>query len=216
MIDYLLFDLDNTLYPASCGLGLEMNRRMSVFVAEHLNVDLTAADDLRRGARERYGTTLGWLRAEHALEDVNPYMDAVHPADLSPWITDDHADEAQSVLGEIDLPAAILTNGPREHAERVLERLGIARRFDRLFDLRENNFEGKPAVSAYRRVIDELSIRPESTLFVDDMVQYLLPFRDLGGMIVHISAPGSAAPQIPTISTLRDLVHIIYPKGSRG
>ncbi|MFW6313465.1 MAG: HAD family hydrolase [Spirochaetota bacterium] len=216
MIDYLLFDLDNTLYPASCGLGLEMNRRMSVFVADYLDVDLATAEELRRAARERYGTTLGWLRAEHALEDVDPYMDAVHPENLTPWITDAHADEAQSVLGEIDLPAAILTNGPREHAERVLERLGIARRFDRLFDLRENNFEGKPAISAYRKVLDELAIRPESTLFVDDMVQYLLPFRDLGGMIVHMSASGSAMPQIPAINTLRDLVHIIYPKGSRG
>ncbi len=52
----------------------------------------------------------------------------------------------------------------------------------------------------------ELGIGPESTLFVDDMVQYLLPFRDLGGMIVHMSA----------ISALRDLVQIIYLKGSRG
>jgi len=216
VIDYLLFDLDDTLYPASCGLGLEMNRRMSAFVAEYLEVDLTAANELRSEARERYGTTLSWLRTEHGLEDVDPYMDAVHPADLSPWITDAHAREAQSVLEMIDLPAAILTNGPREHAERVLDRLGIAGRFDRLFDLRENDFEGKPAISAYRRVIDELAITPESTLFVDDMVQYLLPFRDLGGMIVHMGAPGSAEPQIPAISTLRDLLHIIFPKGSRG
>jgi putative hydrolase of the HAD superfamily len=216
VIDYLLFDLDNTLYPAASGLGLEMNRRMSVFVADYLGVELTVADELRSGARERYGTTLSWLRTEHGLEDVDPYMDAVHPADLSPWITDAHAQEAQSVLQEIDLPAAILTNGPREHAERVLDRLGIAGRFDRLFDLRENNFEGKPAISAYRRVIDELAITPGSTLFVDDMVQYLLPFRDLGGMVVHMGAPGSAAHQIPAISTLRDLLHIIYPKGSRG
>jgi len=216
VIDYLLFDLDNTLYPASCGLGLEMNRRMSVFVAEYLNVDISVADELRSGARERYGTTLGWLRAEHSLEDVDPYMDAVHPADLSPWITDAHAEEAQSVLDEIDLPAAILTNGPREHAERVLDRLGIGRRFDRLFDLRENNFEGKPAVAAYRRALDELAIRPESTLFVDDMVQYLLPFRDLGGNVVHVTAAGPSDTEIPTIEALRDLVPIIYPSRSRG
>ena len=216
MITYLLFDLDNTLYPASCGLGTEMNRRMSLFVAEYLGVDLPAANELRREARTRHGTTLSWLRAERGLTDVDRYMETVHPYDLSPWITAEHAREARSVLSEIDLPAAVLTNGPREHAERVLDRLGIADRFDRLFDLRGNNFEGKPARSAYVRALDALSITAESTLFVDDVVQYLLPFRDLGGMIVHMRSPESATPEIPGITTLRDLVPIIYPSRSRG
>jgi putative hydrolase of the HAD superfamily len=215
MIEYVLFDLDNTLYPSSAGLGDEMNRRMTRFVAGHLGVDLDAAAELRREARTRYGTTLAWLRQEHGLLDVEPYMEAIHPADLSPWITDEHAEEAQEVLQQIDVPAAILTNGPREHAERVLQRLGISDRFERLFDLRSNGFEGKPARSAYTRVTAELAIRPASTLFVDDMVQYLLPFRDLGGQIVHMAISGPTAAEIPTIRRLRDLVPIVYPDRSR-
>lgn len=54
-------------------------------------------------------------------------------------------------------------------------------------------------------------IDARSTLLVDDVVQYLLPFHDLGGMIVHLTAEGPADPEIPTIAALKDLVPIIYP-----
>lgn len=215
MIEYLLFDIDNTLYPASCGLGEEMNRRMTRFVSMHLEIDLASADSLRARARRQYGTTLKWLQAEHGLDDVDPYMEAVHPADLSRWITDDHAATAREALEEIDLPASVLTNGPAEHAGRVLDRLGLTGRFERVFDLRSNNYVGKPSREVYLHAARELDLRFASTLFVDDVVQYLLPFRDLGGMIVHMSTPGSEAPSIPRISNLRELASIIYPRESR-
>ncbi|MFW6231604.1 MAG: HAD-IA family hydrolase [Spirochaetota bacterium] len=216
MIDYLILDVDNTLYPQSTGLGGEMSRLMTGFVARFLGVEEAAAENLRREARQRHGTTLAWLLEEAGLEHADPYLEAVHPTDLSPWITDEHAEEARAVLSTIDLPASVLTNSPIEHAERVIDRLGLSDRFDRIFDLRSNGFVGKPAPSVYQRVLDELEIRANTTLFVDDMVQYLLPFRDLGGNVVHVTAAGPSDTEIPTIEALRDLVPIIYPSRSRG
>ena len=212
MIDYVLFDIDNTLYPATCGLGREMDRRMTVFVADYLQLDLDAANEARIRARQRYGTTLTWLQTEHGMRDVDPYMAAVHPADLAPWILAQHAADAQEALSSIDRPAAVLTNGPREHALRVLERLGLSDRFERIFDLRSNGYVGKPAQSAYLRVLDELRLDAGTTLFVDDVVQYLLPFRDLGGQIVLMAPPNADAPGIPRISHLRELALIIHPE----
>lgn len=216
MITYLLFDIDNTLYPQSSGLGPEINRLMTTFVANHLNVSARTADRLRRDAVQAYGSTLNWLRSEGNLADVESFLEAVHPPDLTPWISDDHAAETRAVLDAIDLPAAILTNGPREHAERVLDRLGVTDRFDALFDLRSNDFVGKPARRVYTRALETLSIRPDTTLFVDDMLQYLLPFRDLGGNVVHLAMETSSEAAVPTITSLRELLPIIYPDWSRG
>lgn len=216
MIDYLLLDVDNTLYPQSTGLGLEMSRLMTGFVARFLEVEEPTAEQMRREARGRHGTTLAWLLAEAGLEDADPYLEAVHPIDLSRWITDEHAAEARETLDAIDLPASVLTNSPREHAERVLDRLGLCDRFERVFDLRSNGFVGKPDPSVYHRVLDELEIRANTTLFVDDMLQYLLPFRDLGGNVVQVTAEGAPDTEIPTIEALRDLVPIVYPSRSRG
>lgn len=60
-----------------------------------------------------------------------------------------------------------------------------------------------------------LGVAPGSTLFVDDVVEYLLPFQEMGGMVVHLAGEtpetggtaGSAG--MRTIVTLRELVPII-------
>ncbi len=67
-----------------------------------------------------------------------------------------------------------------------------------------------------RTALDKLEIRANTTLVVDDVVEYLLPFQDLGGNVVHETASGASDAEIPTIEALRDLVPIIYPGRSRG
>ena len=39
-IDTWIFDLDNTLYPASCNLFIEVDQRMSDYIAKLLGVAL--------------------------------------------------------------------------------------------------------------------------------------------------------------------------------
>ena len=118
MISYLLFDLDNTLYPRSSGLGREMDRRMTRYVAEWLGVPMAEAEIQRRTNLKRFGTTLRWLVTEHDLTDVDHFLDAVHPTDLDQFLTEKDREQAQETLHEIDVPAAILTNSPMEHARR--------------------------------------------------------------------------------------------------
>lgn len=214
MIDYLLFDLDNTLYPRNSGLGDEINRRMSIFVSEFLEVSVDEAVALRSANLHAHGTTLKWLVSQHNLTDIEPFLLAVHPQDLGRWITPDMIHDTQATLDAVDLPASILTNAPREHAERVLHHLGVADRFEQMVDIRENGFSGKPAPQAYQRAVAKAGARIEHTLFIDDVLQYLLPFRDLGGEVVHITTDTSAGSEIgessiPSIERLSDLPAIL-------
>lgn len=66
---YLLFDLDETLYPSSCGLMQEVSRRMTAFVAGYLKIDPQRAAELRKELSRKYGTTLTGLIREHGLAD---------------------------------------------------------------------------------------------------------------------------------------------------
>src|SRR3546814_16356352 len=69
-----LFDLDNTLYPASCGLMAAVSRRMTRFVAEILGVDHgTALIEQKRLFREP-GTTLRGLMDRFSVDPVG-FMD---------------------------------------------------------------------------------------------------------------------------------------------
>ena len=215
MIQYLLLDLDNTLYPKSSGLGKFMGDRMGEFMVRHLDVTHDRAAELRRSGLARHGTTLKWLMQEHDLTEIEEFIEFVHPTNLGEFLTDEDRRTARDTLDEIDLPASILTNAPIEHAERVLQWLGIRGRFEHVFDIRFNRLAGKPEPSAYNRALENARAEPNTTLFADDVLQYLLPFRDLGGHAVHVATESAQEPGISTIGSIAELANIIQHLRSR-
>ena len=214
MIRYLLLDLDNTLYPSTTGLGKEMDRRMTEYVADRLAVSLENAQSLRREKVRVHGSTLRWLTDSVGI-DMEDYLDAVHPRDPESWIGQEHSVAAQTALDQVDLPASILTNSPLEHAERVLACLGIRSRFRHVFDLRWSRFVGKPARSVYERALEATGTPADETLLVDDVLQYLLPFRSLGGQIVQVCPGCSGHATVPRIGTLSELVPFLGSRRSK-
>ena len=71
-----VFDLDNTLYKAECGLFDKVHILMGKFIEEKLNLASGDAQALRSKYYHQYGTTLRGLMIEH---QVNPdeYLDYV-------------------------------------------------------------------------------------------------------------------------------------------
>ena len=61
----VLFDLDNTIYPASNGLMLSIDQRIGEFVQRLLGLDEDEALRLRRHYYAEYGTTLRGLQHHH-------------------------------------------------------------------------------------------------------------------------------------------------------
>ena len=171
--------MDNTLYSARYGLERNMGRRNLAFVAQYLGLSLADAAFEQRGAAARYGTTLGWLMAEKGFTAIDEYYAAVHPpgeeADLPP-------DPAlRPLLKSLQVPYGILTNSPREHADRILAKLGVADLFSHIFDMRWNNMIGKPRPEAFCRALAVMGTPPETTLFIDDYPSYVEGYLALGG-----------------------------------
>jgi putative hydrolase of the HAD superfamily len=191
MLKYILFDLDNTLYPKSSGLDKEVNRRMTEFTAGYLKVSREEAQRLRETRAIPFGTTLKWLTGDCNLSDPEDFLRAVHPEDLSPFFGPNP--KLREMLAAIRLPRAILTNSPREHALRVLRRLEIEDQFSRIFDIRYNGFRGKPEKTTYKKVLAGLGLEAAEVLFIDDMPRYLLPFRELGGQVLLIDESGGGS-----------------------
>lgn len=208
MLGYILFDLDNTLYPKSCGLDREVNRRMTEFTADYLGVSLVEARRLRETEAIPYGTTLKWLCGSRGLRSPEDFLIAVHPENVGDYIQPNP--ELRAMLISMGQPRAVLTNSPVEHARRVLGCLGIEDQFSSVFDIRYNGFLGKPGVETYRKVMGEIGVDIADVLFVDDMPRYLVPFRDLGGRILLVDEDGvhadSCLPAIRKITELRAYV----------
>jgi putative hydrolase of the HAD superfamily len=201
MIRYILFDLDNTLYPSSLGLDEEMGERIKEFVARYLGLSKEKAQEFRSERGARYGTTLEWLIAEKGLVDIESYYAAVHPEGEEARLEPDP--ELRDFLAKLPVPAAILTNSPMEHAERVLRKLDLEGLFTHIFDIRWNGLKGKPAESAFRRVLLEIGMKSEEVLFVDDLPTYVEGFIRIGGRGVLLDEQdihkGSAYPRVRSL-----------------
>ena len=201
---YLLFDLDETLYPSSCGLMQAVSERMTAFVAEFLKVGEEEAARIRRRLRVVHGTTLTGLMREYGLEVAEQYLAYTHDVPIESFLSEDP--RLGAALSSIPLPKSVLTNSPLEHAERVLKRLGVRQQFERVFDLRFNGYTGKPDAAVYSRALGALGRAAPEVLLVDNHLDYLAPFRSMGGSVLLIDESGGAGPQLPEgVPSLRDI-----------
>ncbi|RKX81881.1 MAG: pyrimidine 5'-nucleotidase [Spirochaetes bacterium] len=204
-LEYLLFDLDNTLYPKSSGMGKEIDHRMTSFVAEHLGISPKDAKAKRIRYRDNYGTTLQGLVRDDAFDDPEEFFNKVHPTDIYRYIEKDP--RLREMLLNIKIPKSILTNSPEEHAKRILKYLEIDTCFENIFDIRFNNLEGKPAIELYKKVLKTIDKKPENVLFIDDLELYLRPFKEIGGNVLLVSenAAGKDLNGIPVINNIKQL-----------
>ena len=180
---HLLFDMDNTLYPASSAMNEGISKRMLECVADFFKCDLKKAAEIRHERITGFSTTLEWLRFE-GLSDVEGFLSYVHP--------ENEADELMPQAGlrefllSLPYPKSVLTNAPHEHADRVLSKLGIADLFEAVTDIRDADFYGKPYPQAYKAALQKVGSSIEETLFLDDMVKYTDGWAALGGTAVLI------------------------------
>ncbi|MEC9078030.1 MAG: pyrimidine 5'-nucleotidase [Pseudomonadota bacterium] len=171
-----IFDLDNTLYPVTKDLLSEIDAQMSRFVSNFLNIDSHESRKVQKKYFREYGLTLRGLMIHHNL-DPDVFFKEMTPTNLEKI-------QPNPALGEIisTLPGRklIYTNSAREHAELVLERLGIRSVFEGVFDIKSANYVPKPAEKPYQTMCEQFFIEPRTALMVDDIARNLRPASALG------------------------------------
>ncbi len=195
-----VFDLDNTLYPAASSLFPQIDRRMRAFIADRLDLDLDSAFRLQKDYYRTYGTTLRGLMENHGT-DPGDFLAYVHDIDhgvLAPWPALDAA------LSGLPGRKLIHTNGSGEHAARVLERLGIARHFEAIFDIVAAAYVPKPQPEPYRRMVERYGIAPRTAAMVEDLQRNLAPAALMGMTTVWVRQDDH--PDTPDVAS--DLSHV--------
>lgn len=174
-IDVWVFDLDNTLYPAS-DLYDEIGERMTAYIARTLGVDAGLAVELRERYFHEYGATITGLVKHHEV-DASDYLHDVHLADHSVLSADV---ELRDLLTRLPGRRIIHTNGGGGHAERVLESLKLADLFDDIFDIGHAELVPKPQREAFNRLIARVSINPRRSMLIEDTMRNLEPAFEMG------------------------------------
>ena len=169
-----VFDLDNTLYPASCNLFQEIDHRMTSYVSELLGVD---RDDARRVQKDLYaahGTTLAGLMRQHDV-DPHAFMDYVHEIDLSVL---EPTPELRAAIASLPGRKFVHTNGSCRHAANVLGKMGLGDVIDDVFDVEMSGWVPKPHAENYDASGAHFGIdAPKAAMFEDMAVNLEEPHR---------------------------------------
>lgn len=163
----ILFDLDDTLYPASSGLWPELKERMNRYMIERLNIAAEDVPRLREQYFRKYGTTLRGLQANHDI-NVQDYLAYVHDVRLEDYI---HPDPTQqSVLASLPTRNLVFTNADSNHARRVLQALQIEEYFMAVVDINSMEPYCKPSPEAFSLAMNAAGeSAPSRCVLIDDL-----------------------------------------------
>lgn len=209
-IRFLLFDLDETLYPRDAGVMQEIGRLIRRYIVEQYGVSPEEADAMARRYHQEYGTSMRGLLLNNGL-DVERFLAYVHDFPLEILRPNPELD---ALLASLPGEKAIFTNADRAHAERVLAQLGIRRHFSRIVDIVAVGYIPKPNLEAYTACLRLLNAHPHECVLIEDTGRNLAPAKQLGMTTILVDGdPADPADyKIPTILELEPAVKAIFQR----
>jgi putative hydrolase of the HAD superfamily len=185
-----IFDLDNTLHDATPHIFPHINRSMTAYLQEHLQLDEQAANALRMDYWQRYGATLSGLIKHH---DTDP--------DHFLWHTHQFPALKEMVLREPRLRRAlqqlpgkklVFSNAPQHYARAVLKLLRVDDLFEDVFALEHARYRPKPQWQGFVRLLRKHRLHPSQCVMVEDSAENLQTAKRLGMQTVWVSAAAHA------------------------
>ena len=175
-IKYWIFDLDNTLYSGDTKVFEQVDKKMSKFISEKLNVSIDKAKKIQKNYFHEYNTTLNGMIKNHEI-DANEFLEFVHDVNLDFLKANKPLEEE---ITKLNGQKFIFTNGSKAHVANVTKRIGIEKLFDGVFDIVESDFIPKPSIEPYKKIIEKFKIEPQYSIFIEDIARNLKPAHELG------------------------------------
>ncbi|KGF67606.1 HAD family hydrolase [Hoeflea sp. BAL378] len=177
-----VFDLDNTLYPRHTDLFSQIDKKMTAYVQDLLDLDHDAARSIQKQYYREHGTTLQGLILNHGI-NASDFLEKVHDIDYS-WVKPDPA--LGAAIRALPGRKFIFTNGDTPHAERTARALGILDDFDDIFDIIAADLQPKPAPATYDRFLARHGVHKDKAAMFEDLPRNLVAPHELGMRTVLI------------------------------
>lgn len=187
-----IFDLDNTLHDASPHIFPYINRSMTAYLQQHLQLDEAAANALRVHYWQRYGATLSGLMRHHGT-DPEHFL----------WHTHQFPELPQMVLREPRLRhvlkalpgrKVVFSNAPQRYAHAVLKLLRVDDLFDDVMAVEHTRYRPKPDSFGFMRLLRRHRIRAAQCVMVEDSLENLRAAKRLGMRTVWVNAGNRNSP----------------------
>jgi len=181
-IKYWIFDLDNTLYSGKTKVFEQVDKKMSKYISNKLNISVEEAKKIQKNYFHEYNTTLNGMIKNHKI-DPDEFLEYVHDIDI------DFLEKDLKLVKEMERlegKKIIFTNGSRKHAINVTKRIGIDQCFDGIFDIVDSDFVPKPLIEPYKKLVEKHKIDPKLSVLVEDIARNLKPAYEMGMKTVWI------------------------------
>ena len=181
-IKYWIFDLDNTLYSGKTKVFEQVDKKMSKYISNKLNVTIEEAKKIQKNYFYEYNTTLNGMIKNHKI-DASEFLEFVHDIDIDFLKKDIKLNEE---LKKLTGKKIIFTNGSKKHAINITQKIGINQCFDGIFDIVDSKFVPKPGLEPYKKLIEKHKIDPKLCAFVEDIARNLKPAYEMGMKTIWI------------------------------
>ena len=181
-VAYWIFDLDNTLYSGDTKVFDQVDKKMSKYISNKLNVSIDEAKKIQKNYFHEYNTTLNGMIKNHKI-NANEFLEYFHDIDID-FLKKDQllGEELKKLKGK----KIIFTNGSRKHALNVTKKIGINEHFDDIFDIVDSEFIPKPSIEPYKKLIEKHKIDPKLCVLVEDIARNLKPAYEMGMKTIWI------------------------------
>ncbi|CAN8301291.1 unnamed protein product [Cochlearia groenlandica] len=153
--DCLLFDIDDTLYPQSCGLATQVKINIQEFMTQKLGVEEDKVKEVCLSLYKIYGTTMAGLKAVGYDFDYDDFHSFVHGR--LPYTTLKPDPILRSIILSLPIRKVVFTNADEAHAAKIIARLGLEGCFERIISFETLNPKTKtetPVEKEAREIFD--------------------------------------------------------------
>jgi len=203
-LEYLIFDLDDTLYPPTSGVWDAIGHRINQFLLDNLKLTAANVNEVRQYLFNTYGTTLRGLQTEYGI-DPYKYLNYVHNIPLETFLQPNPV--LKQMLKKISTRKVIFTNSDQNHSLRVLSQLQLDGIFERIIDIIDVTPYCKPQVEAFEKALQMIGKPdPPRCVIVEDSLRNIQTAREMGFKTILVGAHnGNAKIADAQIDSLEDL-----------
>jgi putative hydrolase of the HAD superfamily len=183
---FWIFDLDNTLHDARPHIFPHINRSMTAYLQQQLQLDETAASDLRVHYWQRYGATLSGLMRHHGTDPQHFLRETHRFPNLPKMVLRDP--RLRHVLKALPGRKVVFSNAPQLYAHAVLKLLRVDDLFDDVIAVEHTRYRPKPDIFGFMRVLKKHRVKAAQCVMIEDSIENLHAAKRLGMRTVWVNS----------------------------
>ena len=199
-----IFDLDDTLHNATPHIFPHINRSMTAYLQQHLQLDEKEANALRMHYWQRYGATLSGLIRHHGTDPEHFLCHTHQFQKLDRMVL--REPRLRHVLKALPGRKVVFSNAPQRYAQAVLKLLRVADLFDDVMAVEQTRYRPKPDSFGFLCLLRKHRVAAAQCVMVEDSLENLQTAKRLGMRTVWVNAGNKSAPCVDV--KIRDVMQL--------